>query len=301
MSEGVPRGWQHRLVVAFGLVAISSVMTFGFGLLWEHDLRSPRVVLLGSGERLSVLVTAGNARVLLATGNDPSAFANALEQARHPTTRRLDVVLVVGSGRSLLAPASLVEDPHVRYRASVGQLVSSAESAALTKEGLPVFPSPRRIQLADGVSIVLESRARREPDGDPSEAAWQATVTRGTTTVSILSDGDAATLFRQPARVSALIVVGEKALAGWDVIPAPVLAVAGGDGSRTISGSDLRAYARERFDDPTWAIRLHPGEVSSFRFVDGGLELSSDAAQPLPVTTETEQSSMAPPRSKAPG
>ncbi len=58
----------------------STVLGGGMGAAWANETRQPRLNVLGSGNALSVLITAGQARILLATGDDPVAFANALAQ-----------------------------------------------------------------------------------------------------------------------------------------------------------------------------------------------------------------------------
>ena len=66
-------------------------------------------MLLGSGNRLSLLVTDGPARLLLATGDSPIDYENALTDVRPIFARRVDVLLVAGSGNTLLVPLAAHE------------------------------------------------------------------------------------------------------------------------------------------------------------------------------------------------
>ena len=267
------------------------------GALWRHDLQASRVVLLGSGNHLSALVTAGDARLLIASGDDPGAFANALEHARHPTTRRLDVLLVAGSDRDLLVPARIRGDRHVRYAASIGAIPRSATGQAVVGAGLPVLPSPRRIRLGDEVSVTVETALLTDRDDAPP--AWRAIVRRGATAVVILSDGNAAPAFAPVWPLNALVVAGPNPLAGWEALPAPVLVLPANDGGGvTVSGKELRQEASQLFDDSRWAVRVHPGEAVPLRFVAGGLAIPTEPAQAIPTTPgpEPELSAHASPR-----
>ena len=286
-TEG-PDGWRQRLLLAAAVFLATTLVTAGFGIAWARDIRRPQVVLLGAGDRLSVLVTGGDARLLIATGDDPVAFANALERARHPTTRRLDVLLVTGAGRDLLAPAVIRADRHVRYAASLGPLPESPEAEAVTVAGLTELPPPRRIRLGDNVVVTVETVVPTEGSGATvSEGSWRAIVRRGVTTVVAVSDGDAASVFPPVAPVSALVVADddeEASVAAAAAVAAPVLALPPGGPT---SGKELRQAAARTFPGERWAMRVHPGEAVALRFVDGGLEVPQDPTQPVGPATAT--------------
>lgn len=276
------RGWHGALLLALAVFLVAGGVTIGVGLAWARELRSPRVVLLGSGNRLSALITDGDARLLIATGDDATAFANALERARHPTTRRIDVLLVAGQGEELVAPASLRDDGRVRLLASIGPLTGSAEAVALAGEGVAALPSPRRIRLGDEVSVLIENVAAEATDDGRRAVTWRATVRRGATTVVILSDGEATTAFAPVSSVSALVVAGTDPLAAWAAVDAPLLVATGDD--RVLSGKELRQGAARLFDDERSAIRVHPGEALPLRFVAAGLEAPGEPAQTVGAT-----------------
>ena len=281
-------GWRETLLVAAAVFAISGATMALVGVSWARDLRAPRVVLLGSGNRVSALVTAGEARLLIATGNDRTAFANALERARHPTARRIDVLLIAGqSGDDLVAPTAIWPDPRVRYAASLGPNPRSPEADALASDGLPVLPSPREIRLGDELRVTVDVAETAVGTDDP-EPLWRVIVRRGVTTVVILSDGKAATAFPPVSPVAALVIAGPDPIAGWEAIPAPVLAVPGDD--RVVTGKQLRQEAGPIFDGERWAIRVHPGETVPLSFVGSGLEVPREPAQTIPATPSIRES-----------
>ena len=83
---------------------------------------APQVALLGSGNRLSLLVTDGPARLLLATGDNPIEYENALTHVRPIFARRVDVLLVAGSGSELRVPLAAYGDAHVRSATALAAL-----------------------------------------------------------------------------------------------------------------------------------------------------------------------------------
>ena len=288
-GTGRAGGWRETLLLVAAVFLISSGTMAAVGISWARDLRSPRVVLLGSGNRVSALITAGDARLLIATGNDRTAFANALERARRPTARRIDVLLIAGqTGADLVAPTAIWPDRRVRYAASLGPLPRSPEADAVASDGLPVLPSPREIRLGDDLRVTLDVAETAVGTDDP-KPLWRAIVRRGVTTVVILSDGAAATAFPPVSPVAALVIAGPDPIAGWEAIPAPVLAVAGED--RVVTGKQLRQVAGPIFDDERWAIRVHPGEAVPLDFVGDGLEVPREPAQAILATPSIPDSS----------
>jgi hypothetical protein len=267
------------LTLGLAVFLAASVGFMTLGLVWAHDLRSPRITLLGGGEdTLSVYITAGSARLLIATGNDPAQLTTALERARYPTARRLDLALLTGDGRDLRGPAAIATDLEARYLATIGYLPPSPETDVIRAAGAVALTTSKRMTLADGVTLDLEVA----PQLDGEETKWRALVRHGPTTVAILSDGSAAELFTWPGSVSALVVTaGTEPLSAWDALPAPLLAFP----DEAISGPDLRAAAATGAA-PGWAVRVFPGEAIRLQLEPDGLELGPGAGIPLasPVT-----------------
>lgn len=264
---------QLKRELRFGLVCfVAAALVFAaIFLVWSFDLRGQRVTLLGGGEgAVSVLVTSGSARVLIATGDDPSAFTTALERARHPTTRRIDLLLVAGSGAFLRAPEAIAADDSVRQIMSLGQLSSSAETTAIRAAGVVPITGRKQIHLDDQVTIDLDV-ARADDNSDP---AWRAIIRHDQTSVVVLSSSDAATQFGRSGPVSALVVAtGGDPLLAWNEQRAPVLAFP----EAAIPGARLRADTATGAR-PEWFVRVFAGEAVRLGLESDGVHLPPGAA-----------------------
>lgn len=75
--------------VVIGLVGSSAVAG-----TWLDAGSGTRVQVLGSGTQISVLITHDQRRVLIASGTDGAAFANAIAKALPPLFDSLDIVLI---------------------------------------------------------------------------------------------------------------------------------------------------------------------------------------------------------------
>jgi hypothetical protein len=263
------------LLVVFSIATAGCLVAFGW---WLQSLTAPQVVLLGAGNRLSLLISEGPARLVLATGDDPIAYENALSHVRPLFARRIDVLLLAGAGESLLVPLAAVADGHARVVAALASLPPSPERTAIGP--VAAFPAARRIQVGPSVSVLVETAL---PVGaDPAETfpAWRATVERGETRIVILSDGGAAALFRPVAPVSVLAVSGSNPAEAWEIAPAVAFVA----NAEAIGGPELRAAFADSPRSPTWGFRVFPSEALQLRFVAGGIEIGSESAQQLAGT-----------------
>ena len=149
--------WQEVVTTAalvFLIAAAGSVAAFTF---WLQDLTAPQVAILGSGNRLSLLVTDGPARLLLATGDNPIDYENALTHVRPIFARRVDVLLVAGSGSTLLRSARRARRFARAQRDRAGA-AAAARPRADALGAIASFSSPQRIRL--GPSIAGDCRDR---------------------------------------------------------------------------------------------------------------------------------------------
>jgi hypothetical protein len=261
-------------VLVFLIAAAGSVAAF---TVWLQDLTTPQVAILGSGNRLSLLVTDGPARLLLATGDDPIEYENALTAVRPIFARRVDVLLVAGSGDTLLVPLAARGDPHVRNVTALAPLPRSAEADAIG--AIPSFSSPQRIRLGPSIQVTVETALpfAAEEDAFP---AWRATVERGETRVVVLSDGPAAALFPPVSAPSVLAISGAGPAAAWDLSPSVAFVA----NSEMIGGPEMRTAFTASRRPPRWGYRVFPGEALRLRFVAGGVELPSEPAHDLAGT-----------------
>ena len=238
MTDSAPASslpWQEVVTTAALVFLVAAAGTVAAFTFWLQDLTAPQVVLLGSGNRLSLLVTDGPARLLLATGDSPIDYENALTDVRPIFARRVDVLLVAGSGNTLLVPLAAHEDSHVRSVTALAPLPRSAEAEAIG--AITSFTSPHRVRLGPSTQVTVETALPFGADADAEFPAWRATVEHGETRVVVLSDGSAAALFPPASAPSVLAVSGADPAAAWDLSPAVAFVA----NSEMIDGPEMRA------------------------------------------------------------
>ena len=269
-------------MVFFAVFLVSIVLSWGIGAAWAKEARQPGISVLGSGKALSVLITSGQARLLLATGDDPVAFTNALAQARRPTTPRIDILLVAGRGRSLLVPIAARDMIRPRFVASLGPIPPSPERDALQAPTVPILPSPRRIDLGGEVQVDVETQHADGADADT--AAWRIVVRHRATIVTILSSSTDAAAFPDIGPVAAVVIAGGTSVVGSEGIPAHALVVP----AAAASGKDVRRDLGRLIREQVWLLRPFPGEAAHLDFVSGGLRLPASARliDPSPSSPE---------------
>lgn len=271
MNEPREITWRDVLVTA-GTVLLVALVGVGIAVgMWHHDIMAPRIVFLGSGDRLSVLITDGPSRLLIASGDDPTGFENALTSALPIFARRVDVLLVSGEKTTLLAPVAANRSEQVRTMRSLGTIPPSLEASELG--AVTELTVPSRIRLSPEITLAIESALPEDaqPD-DPS--SWRIIVERGNTRLVVFSDGNAPELFGAPPPASVIAIAGDDPVAGWDAAPGVALVASAGE----LSGPKLR----ERFAEnnaPRWGFRVASGEALTFHFVENGLEVSPESAQ----------------------
>jgi hypothetical protein len=270
--------WQEVVTTAALVFLVAAAGTVAAFTFWLQDLTGPQVVLLGSGNRLSLLVTDGPARLLLATGDSPIDYENALSDVRPIFARRVDALLVAGSGNTLLVPLAAHEDSHVRSVTALAPLPRSAEAEAIG--AIPSFTSPHRVRLGPSTQVTVETALPFGADADVEFPAWRATVEHGETRVVVLSDGSAAALFPPASAPSVLVVSGADPASAWD--PSPAVAFVAN--SEMIDGPEMRAAFTGSRRPPQWGYRVFPGEALRLKFVAGGVELPSEPAHDLAGT-----------------
>lgn len=270
-----PSTWRELVTTAVLVFLIASVGCVAAFALWFQDLYRPQVALLGSGNRLSLLVTDGPARLLLATGDSPIDYENALAQVRPIFARRVDVLLIAGSGSTLLVPLAAHGDAYVRTTTALAPLPGSAEADVLGS--IASFSSPRRVRLGSSVQVTVETALPFGADADTEFPAWRATIEHGGTRIVVLSDGAAAALFPPESSVSVLVVSGDDPAVAWDLSPAVAFVA----NAEAIDGPELRAAFTASRRPPQWGFRVFPGEALRLMFVAGGVQLPSEPAHDL--------------------
>ncbi|MGH2616508.1 MAG: hypothetical protein ACRDJC_14790 [Thermomicrobiales bacterium] len=273
MTEpGQQLSWREIIATALLVLLVGFIGSVAAFAIWLQNLSGPQIAILGSGNRLSLLVIDGPARLVIATGDDPIDFENALTRVRPIFARRIDVLLAAGSDTSLLVPLEAHGDRHVRTATALAPLPPSPESEAFG--AIPAYSAPRRIHLGPAVDIVVETAFPFGADPTTEFPAWRATITHGQSRVVVFSDGEAAGLFLPGEPASVLVVSGNDPIAAWDTHPAVAL-VANAD---AVGGPEMREALAQSRRPPEWMFRVFPGEALRLRFIPGGVEIPSESA-----------------------
>jgi hypothetical protein len=231
MTPALHGSGQIRFWLCVGLV-IGMLGSVSLAWRWTATGAGTHVAVLGAGKSVSVLITNDHRRVLIASGNNGAAFANALGVALPPFVDSIDLVLVdtrasadlIDRVKALDAKRTMeLPDPErgeatetilrsfqvdlgedvilsVRVEASArwsAELRTSAGVLSISPSGVDHAPAPVRITL-DGTTVV-------DPGGTPSvwigpaanglaRTSRQATVGTGSV-LPITMDGSA---FRIP-------------------------------------------------------------------------------------------------------
>lgn len=260
---------RQTVAAAFAVFACGFASTVAIGAAQSSSYARPAVTVLGAGNRLSVLVTDGTARLLIAGGDDPAGFGNALAKARPLGHARVDILLLAGTKED----ATLLSRAR---RAVPGRHIELIGKPGLIGElGLPAdahLLSPRRFWLSPDTSVTIETTDRVDAKRGP-DFAWRATIEHGAARVVVLSDGRVAADFVDLGPVSALIVGGKEAVAAVGQIATRVLVVS----AEAVTGKQVRTDVAGAVPHQTWVVRVFAGEAERFEFIDEGLQLPGGA------------------------
>ncbi|HEV2527165.1 MAG TPA: hypothetical protein VGT61_01775 [Thermomicrobiales bacterium] len=266
---------QPRITWVVWVALTGFVLSLALTTAWLEsraaDLVTPRVTLLGSGSSLSVLVTAGTARVLLAAGDDPAAASRALGTALAGGSQRIDLLVVGATDAGLAVPAAWVNNGRARETVRIGDAHPGRQTGDLP-HSLAQLPSDARLEVAPGVTIeILTVQIPGEQRGD-FDLAWRAIVRSGQSTVTILSDTRHAAEFDASPSTGILV-----ALRGDDfgpTIPGPAGALV--VSAHDVEGSEIRAGLPPLLDRELPVIRVHDGLAVSLRLAPEGAALPSE-------------------------
>jgi hypothetical protein len=253
----------RRAAAALSLLLGVTVAALALAQMISARQDRPAVVALGSGDGLSVLITAGGARLLIPAGDQPSAFGNAWRAwAVVPLTRRVDLLALPGDGDPVASSAMRM----LTVRETIS--LPGGDAGSTGSPGATPLEDALRVQVGDAVAITLE----RSSDRTNLPATWRLVVERGATRLAILPEGSAAARFAWPQPVAALVLL--RGPAGDAVRLAGAAAVIVPD---RISGKTLRTEVPVPNADGFWARRVSPGEVTRLDLTADGLRLPDDA------------------------
>lgn len=271
------KSWLRTLerFVLILLVAIGGTSIVGAS--WARDYAEPRATLLGSTRGISVLVTAGTARVLIVNGTDPAALGNAVSKARHPGLDRIDLLIVSGNAAAadLVPRAVTVLNP--REVMTVGGVASLAGTEITPRK---VIDRSTTIELPEGVTISFEVWPAAE--GENGDVTWSVLIERGSASIYWVSDREALDQVPQPEEPD-LVVIGRGAPGATSPLPETYVIVAAGE---SIDGPELRAVTFETLGPNVETKRVFAGEalridldLTGIRSVSG----STPAGSPVPA------------------
>lgn len=246
------RSWARTLERAVFLLLVALGGTTILAASWSGDYAQPRATLLGSERGISVLVTAGSARVLILNGTDPTALGNALSKARHPGLERLDLMIVPGNaGAATLAPRA-IELLAPRAVMTVGGDASLAGTSIVP---LKIIDRSTAIELPEGVTIAIDLWAAA--DGENDDVTWSARIERGDASIYWVSDREELMQDSLPAEVN-VTVIGRGAPVNDTPFPLTRTIVVAGE---SISGPDLRTLAFGSLGPDVDTKRIYAGEI----------------------------------------
>lgn len=264
------RSWRRWLAVALTLGLVTTALAVGLGTWIASARGDDRLSVFESGDALSVLITSGPARLLIATGKNRTNFGNAFSETNPWTAPRLDILLVGGRGNQLTVPSWAAETFDPRWAAAIHPLAPT-DAVSAFPGGLPNLPfSPTRFRLSERVTVIVETVAR--PGSDTAAFAWRALILRGRTVVAVLSDGEAYDLFAWRPGASAIIVTGDGAESVGERTEARAIVAPATRADLTALGGRV-----DSGDPDLYAVEVRPAEAVHLDFVDAGLRLPSSA------------------------
>lgn len=271
------RSWKRtlELVAFFFLVALGA--TTIATTAWARDYATPRATLLGSDRGVSLLVTAGAARVLIVNGTDPASLGNAVSRARHPGLDRLDLMIVSGNGAAAQLAPRAIELLSPRVVMTVGSSASLSESSYVAAR---IIQHPTVIELPDGVTITIE--VWPAADGENDDVTWSARIDRGDASIFWVSDREDLLQDSMPGEVD-VTIVGRGAPAADSPLPNSRVIVTAGE---SISGPDLRSIVLDTIGPDAQTLRIFAGEVTRIELDLEGIRTVSGAnAVASPIAT----------------
>jgi hypothetical protein len=267
--------WRSNVLTALIALMITIIGGSLVCLSWMRELQEPSVTFLGSGSDLSVLVSDGPARILLATGDDPIAFENAFLATQPLFARRIDLLLISGDAASLRVPEAARNATLPRQIAAVGELPPSPELEVM--QPMEVLSGHRHIRLSGGTSIWIETQMPVGADPLDTTEEWRLSIDHGGTRIVVYSDGQSVPLF-PPQRPASIVAV-----AGSD----PLTFLTEGDGSvfvanaTRIGGPELRESISAPDADTSWIVRIHPGDAVRMELTPEGVAVPAWAAMEI--------------------
>jgi len=252
-----------RAIVIASLTYLTVVIVaVAVGASWIRDDQITSVRALGSGSRLSVLIVSGNARLLIAAGDDATAFGNALAEALHPTSRRIDIVLLSGENGDRAVVAKARRDfPSATTYMLDGPLSGELANFNLAPE--QVIVHQLHVALSGSVDVFVDPV-------NASDVGWDVQIRSGRSLVEIATDPEALSSIGESASA---VVLTSKFDANQLAVPLPDVLIHPGQSTTNASIDDVI----ERTGVPIWIVRVSDSHSARLTFTEDGVELPENA------------------------
>lgn len=233
-----------------------------------RSVNRPAIHVIGSGDRLSVLVVSGSTRVLLAGGDDGSAFMNGLADTLGLSGHGIDAAVISGADSDMAVANRVVRDIAPDRMLMVEGPLADRRSE-LTKREIVMIARPISIELPDATRIVVTPSPSA---GELASGEWTATIMHRNSTVLVASRLDRG--IEWSANLEALIVCGDAKADALVAVPAAAFVLR----STALDRDELESAIGDAEND-RWLVRV--GETSAARIglVESGLELPGSAFQ----------------------
>jgi hypothetical protein len=241
-----------------------------------HEASQPRVSVLGTGNRLSILITDGPARLLIAAGNNTADFGNAWAAALPLLLRRVDVLYVSPLPED--APVVTKTTREIPFRRQ--RTLSPEEVGQGDPDGMEPGYWIEQVHLSRHVRVTVAASTITPSNGSPHRPVWSAEITRSATRVVALSEPGAAMLV-QDLTASALVLQHGDPLQALAIVDASALV------SSPLSKAQRQRLASQQ-KQSVWHVPVFSGDVVRLTFVPDGLRLPRTAHNISPLSPARE-------------
>lgn len=262
---------RRRLITVAASFGLTFPVALGIAGAVARRTETPRIIALGAGDDLSILVTAGPARLLLATGTDTTAFGNAFGAALPLGLRRIDVVLLAGRGKSTAVADYALHAVAGRTYAVIDHGLAVDELGNDAVRRPEMLTANRRYQLPEDVAVSVETAG--DGEDDDAQSVWRVMIECRLSRVVVVPDGWTLDRFPPPDSFSALIITGSHPTPAVASMPAPVLVV----GAESVPHDVLREEVVPALQRDLYLLSVFPGEATRLDFVEDGLRIPGNA------------------------
>ena len=280
-SGTIRRLLQGHLATVAPLVAIAVIAALTTSALagrWRTAVAGPEVIVLGSGDALSVLVRSGPSRLLVASGRDIDDFDRAYGSVLRPTIARLDILIIAATGQEMLVPERLVSRNVGRTILGIRPVGTGQLTGTLAEADVQVMRQPTTIRLNGGVSVSVN------PSSDAhSPSPWHILVTYGGSRVLIVPEADSARPV--PGVLSAMVVIGKSDFSEASPVNSGGFIVRGKDASDMLRVTTV--FDRASTAAPVWVV--HDSEFLRLKLGDGHVEIDRADARQLRQPVEEQE------------